>query len=126
MVFKALQNIVAGAFMIVCLWSIVATSQSQKSIDKGDFYVISDCVTPTLESQVGTIGGQIVTPIGQSYTDYGFPQTNVNLQSPITGTVLGKMRSCYLTYGDKSNGETWIYSCFDNNTFTCSVMIKPL
>src|ERR1035437_4359048 len=107
--FRLIKNLFAGAFFLICLWSILATSQLENSITKSGLQVTSDCVSPVLDRSVTTVGGQIVSPAGLSYTDFGFPAATVNLNTDVIGTVNGLTRTCTQTYGNSMSSSQWIF-----------------
>ena len=122
------KNILAAAFLGFTLFSVLATSQLRDD-DKpasGQNYVISDCVTPVLENVVTIANNVVVAPGGVSFTDFGFPSATI--AQTMTGTVGAVQRECTVTYGEGGlNGvkNRWVYSCFDNGTFKCTIYIEP-
>lgn len=115
------RNWLALAFLLFTAWTIIATSSPRSSFSAGTFYIISDCVTPTREEVITLTGGQISAPASTSFTDFGFPQTTVGIGQ----TVSGGARVCYPTYGDDAqNSDDWIFSCYDNGAYMCTILIK--
>jgi hypothetical protein len=113
----------AIGFMLFTAWSILATSKSTYDFLYGTYTLTSDCVQPTLEMRVTTSAGQISDPPATSFTDFGFPNATVTLGSDVNGTVGGRARTCTMTYGDPSGTSNFIYSCFDDGTFACTILI---
>jgi hypothetical protein len=123
---KRSQNLAAIVALVITAWASLATSQRSPSIDNSTLYVISDCVTPTFEQTVRSSGGVLVS--GVDYTQIGFPNSTVHLGQDNNGLynngTTNVSRSCVQTYGDNSAGDgRFIYSCFDNGDYACSVVI---
>ena len=115
------RNWFALAFLLFSAWSVIATSVQRSTFNSGSFYIISDCVTPTLEATITVSSDQIATPPATSFTDFGFPQASVRIGE----TVSGGVRVCHPTYGDDAeNADDWIFSCYDSGAYTCSILIK--
>src|SRR4051794_24395037 len=116
--FNILKNICAGVVYLICLWSILATSQLQKSIDNShNLTVTSDCVNPVTAMTVNTANGSISNPPSTAWTDFGFPAAQVYLGSDVAGVVNGVNRTCTRTYGDTISSDQWIYSCFESDKY---------
>jgi hypothetical protein len=122
--FNGLKNICAAAVYLVCLWSILATSQLQKSIDNSHLMATSDCVTPVMAITITTANGMITSPASTAWTDLGFPASQVFLGSDISGLVNGVNRTCTRTYGDTISSDEWIYSCFEGDKYVCAILIQ--
>lgn len=124
MVFRSLKNLFAGGFLLLCLWSILATSRVDKSLEHGTFKVISDCIIPTLEQSVEVWDGAVISPSGVSFTTFGFPNLTVELGKDNSGTFSGFNRNCTMTYGSVHNGKSWLYSCYDDGAYTCTISLS--
>jgi hypothetical protein len=122
--FKWLKNIFAGAVYLLCLWSILATSQLEKSIDNSHLTATSDCVNPVMAVSITTANGMITSPASTAWTDFGFPAAQVFLGSDISGLVNGVNRTCTRTYGDTVSSDEWIYSCFESDKYICAILIQ--
>lgn len=128
MYFRLIKNLIAGLFLLFTVFSILATSSLKRDQypDAGSHYIISDCVTPTVDATIVISNGTITSPGGASFTDYGFP--TATLAQTVSGTVSGATRECTVTYGEDGDNNVenrWLYSCFDNGTFKCSIFIRP-
>ncbi|MGE0763791.1 MAG: hypothetical protein AB7N80_10980 [Bdellovibrionales bacterium] len=108
-------------FLIVTAWACLATSIAQDNVDEGDFYIVSDCASPTSEGTISVSAGQITAPGGTSYTDFGFPQSTVTLGTANTGVVGGANRSCIDTYSNQN--QSYIFTCSDNGQYACSILL---
>ncbi len=110
--------------LVLTSWALLATSVASETTT-GSFTVTSDCVIPTLAKEVNAVNGTITSPSGVNWTDFGFPQNTVYIGQESNGTVSGEYRSCRPTYGDKeSTINKWLWSCFDNGAYTCSIMVE--
>jgi hypothetical protein len=110
--------------LIVTSWALLATSVPTE-LTTGSYSVTSDCVIPTLAKEVNAVAGVITAPSGTNWTDFGFPQNTVYIGKESNGTVSGEYRSCRPTYGDEvSNTGKWLWSCFDNDAYTCTIMVE--
>jgi hypothetical protein len=125
------KNFFAGCFLLFTLVSVLATSYPRGGDrpSSGQHYIISDCVTPTRDGTVVISGSAIVSPGGVSFTDFGFPVAT--LEQTVSGTVGSATRECTVTYGEggdfgkSKTKDRWLYSCFDNGKFKCSIYIEP-
>lgn len=127
MLFKYLKNIFWGGFLLLTLWSIIATSVGKDSISYSRLNVTSDCVTPTLNRAVTTSSNQVSSPAGVSYTDFGFPLATVNLKEDVSGVVNAKNRVCQNTYGSTDHSaDAWAYTCYDEGTYVCTILLEKL
>ena len=127
MLFKYLKNIFWGGFLLLTLWSIVATSVGKDSISYSRLNVTSDCVTPTLNRTVTTSSNQVSSPAGVSYMDFGFPLATVNLKEDVSGVVNSKSRVCQNTYGSTDDSaDAWAYSCYDDGTYACTILLEKI
>lgn len=125
--FSRCKKLAAAGFFAFTLWSVLATSgfRDDDHPENGSFYIISDCVTPTAENNVIITNNVITSPGGVNLTDFGFPQNT--LSQTMTGTVGAATRECTVTYGESGHNyvdNRWLYSCFDNGTFKCSIYIE--
>ncbi|MGE0527609.1 MAG: hypothetical protein AB7G93_05905 [Bdellovibrionales bacterium] len=119
-----LRDMVSAGALLGTLWAVLATSMPRSSITEGNYYVVSDCVVPTQELAVTTSAGQIVSP-AITYSALGFPGNTVTLGNDVSGTINGRPRTCYHTYGStEDRAQAWVFSCFDDGTYTCSILIK--
>lgn len=119
-----------NSFWVILLlstaWSILATSGPWNDLEYGSYHEASDCVQPPLEHDVVLSAGQITLPGGVSHTDFGFPNATVQQGQVNAGTVGSVYRECRTTY---SSGESptdddnsFVFSCFDNGTYSCSIV----
>ena len=125
-----LKQVFSLAFLGFTAYACLATSQSNTlgPTVQGSFYIVSDCVKPTLEGNIAVANSTIVTPAGQSFLDYGFPQPSITFLAPVNGVLNGLNRSCYVTYGQTDSNRAssrWIFSCFDNGNYACSIYMEP-
>ncbi|NJL25079.1 MAG: hypothetical protein HC902_07830 [Calothrix sp. SM1_5_4] len=97
--------------------------KKEKNIREGSFIVNSDCVSPAREVSVRTLNDQIVSG-ATSYLDFGFPNSVVKLGQDNSGYVGSIQRNCVNTYGD-TEGDAWVFSCFDAGAYSCSILIRP-
>jgi hypothetical protein len=127
MLFKYLKNALWAAFLGMTVWSILATSVAKDNITYGSLNVTSDCVSPTLSRTVTVSSNQVTSPAGVSYTDFGFPQASVSLKNDVVGVVNSKNRVCQNTYGSTdTSADAWAYTCYDDGTYTCTILIEEL
>lgn len=110
----------AGTFVVS-----VATSIKQTSYTYGVFWINSDCVTPSVEEKITVEFAQVTSPSGTTFLDYGLPtETIVSDESDMTGLVDGETRTCKKTFGDfGANGEA-VYTCFERDTYRCTILIR--
>jgi len=121
------KNALAAVFLVFTLFAVLGSSvlRDDETAENGSFYIISDCVTPTMENNVVITNNVITSPGGVNLTDFGFPQNT--LAQTMTGTVGAVSRECTVTYGESGDNyvnNRWLYSCFDNGTFKCSIYIE--
>jgi hypothetical protein len=118
---SSLSNAAALLALLATSWSILATSRAG-GLQPGQYVIKSDC-TPTVSEAIVQISmGRISEPAGQSFTDYGLPSTTLNLTETSTGVIEGVNRSCVKTAGD-DQGSEWVFSCYDDDEFVCSVYL---
>lgn len=108
--------------LVFTAWACLATSILGDSINDGAIYVNSDCTSPASEMSVTVSGGQIIAPGGVSYTDFGFPQSTVTLNAPVSGVVGSATRVCDDTYTD-SDDVHHIFTCKDDGSYACTILI---
>lgn len=122
----ARKNTVWVGILIATSWAILATSGPWNDLEYGSYHEASDCVQPPLEKDVVISAGQITLPGGVSHTDFGFPNATVVEGQVNAGTVGAVYRECRTTYstadGDQSDKSGFIFSCFDNGVYSCSIV----
>lgn len=123
-----LKNCAAAGFLGFTVFSILATSVARDGDApySGNQYIMSDCVTPTRDANITIIGGSISSPGGLTFLDFGFPSTV--LKQTVSGVVGLVNRECTVTYGEDGHNNVenrWLYSCFDNGVYKCSIYIGP-
>lgn len=110
--------------LLFTCWVLIATSTLSDSIE-GSMTLTSDCVLPVLEQTVTATNGVITAPGGVNFTDFGFPLNTVTLGQANSGPVSTFQRECKPTYGDERfNNDEWIWSCFDDGEYTCSIFLR--
>ena len=121
------KNALATVLLLTTLVAVVATSTQQDFNGSGTFEIQSDCVTPARSETITVSAGAVTAPGATSYTDFGFPQTTVSFSTEQSGPVGASLRVCTPTYGSTDqDAEAWIFSCADNGTPRCSILItKP-
>jgi hypothetical protein len=100
--------------------SLSGCGETKKNLDSGNFFITSDCVTPSLSGSVQVFGNRVTS--GDHYLSFGFPTEIVRLGEDNIGVT----RICKNTYGDSNGGEDFIFSCFDRttNTYVCTIHIQ--
>lgn len=125
------KHFLSAVFLLFTLVSVLATSSPRDDDHpkSGSHYIISDCVSPTIDATIVISNSAIISPGGMSFTDFGFPVAT--LAQTVSGTVGGATRECTVTYGesggswDSNTKDRWLFSCFDNGRFKCSIFIEP-
>jgi hypothetical protein len=122
------KDLIAAAMLVATAYFSLATSSPRDAASPttGTYYVISDCTTPPFESVVTVSGSAVIAPVGVSFTDFGFPLSTIS--QSVIGPVAGGTRECTVTYGENGTNhvdDRWLYSCFDNGKFRCSIYSQP-
>lgn len=123
------DNLIALAALLLTAYFSLATSRTKDATSPttGPYYVISDCSTPPTESVVTVVNSSITVPSNVSFTDFGFPLPNI--AQTVSGPVAGAAnRECTVTYGEDGTNyvkNRWLYSCFDDGQFKCSIYVQP-
>jgi hypothetical protein len=120
MVFKKFISIAA---VVLSLIAVVATSQRQYYMDRGDFDVKSDCTVPIIETVITVQNYQVIAPGGLSYLNLGFPTSIVTPGQDSVGVSGGVTRSCRNTYANEVDGD-WVFTCFDNGNLACTIYLR--
>jgi hypothetical protein len=124
MPFKRVGKQTIGILVLLStLWAVLATSQLNEDLSDGTFTIKSDCTSPVSVENITVTANQITDPFGVDYTDFGFPDTTVTVDSDVVGVVGLVTRVCKTTYKDESDSK-FIFSCFDNGAFACTIFIK--
>jgi hypothetical protein len=114
-------------FTLLCLvitaWATLGTSSPTHSIANGSLTIKSDCPGAIKEGQVRAVSGAIIDPGGQTFLDYGFPQSVVSSDESIAGLVGGIERTCTRTVGSNIRGDDSVYSCYEQGQFMCSIYV---
>lgn len=122
------KNLMATVALLATLVGVLATSRRDETIGGSSFYILSDCGNAVQEANVLTNGfPPHVISSGAQWDTFGFP-TGVQLDfvNEVSGVATGGVnRSCAVTYGgQRENADEIIYSCFDNGSFSCSILIR--
>lgn len=123
-----LTNLKSGFTLIVLFmaaYASLATSAGRIGLFEGKLTLSSDCVTPAKIDNVVTVTNfEITDPVATSYTDFGFPESTVGegVDDEEVGPVNGKNRRCSITY--EVYEDVWVYSCFDNGDYACTITIE--
>lgn len=113
-------------FLVATFFVSAATSVSG-GLSSGTFLVSSDCTTPAQEQTVSVLFNEIVSPSGVSFLDFGFPQAQVNEdETDMVGVVGTETRTCRKTFGEliSDSSPDAVYTCFERNTYRCTILIK--
>lgn len=114
--------------LLIAGWAFAATSKltSDGVISFGTYVLSSDCVSPALSDLVIEVSGEeVISPDGDSFTDYGFPTSTVSVTNDNTGPVGSVQRRCTTSYGsDELDDSVWIFSCFDDEAYSCSIVMR--
>ena len=120
-IFRILVFVAAGI-------SFAATSKiTPDGVISYGFYVLSsDCVSPVItDLNIEVDNEAVVSPAGDSFTDYGFPTGSISVIDDNVGPVGSVERRCGTTYGNDDYDDTvWIFTCYDNNEYSCSIVIR--
>ena len=120
-------------FLVFTGLTIAATSMVKDSYTiNGSYFVASDCVSPAVQTTVTATSGTVTAPSGVSFTDFGFPDATISFNTPVTGTSGLATRVCEVGYGEdggddesKTDNNQWLFSCFDNGAYACTIYMKP-
>lgn len=119
------KNYFAVTALLFTLWGVIATSQSTDTVQGSNFTVVTDCAGGVQEVAVSTSAYSIVAPGGVSWSSLGFPLSTVDMVSDVNGTYGAATRSCTITYGRGAvDADEIVYSCSDNGSYACSILIR--
>jgi len=125
MSFKLIVRDVFTLFVLIVTFLVsTATSYHRAHFDTGTFLITSDCVAGNLEETVEVSGFEIINPSTLSFLDFGFPVAIINPDVAMTGVVGSATRTCKRTYGGETPDRDLIFSCYDTNDFSCSILIQ--
>ena len=124
------KNLMTVTSLLLTAYFSLATSKATNDAltapVTGNYYVMSDCSVPANEAVVTASGGTVIAPPGVNFMQFGFPAATLN--RTMTGVVGGLLRECTVTYGEDGSNDVkdrWLYSCFDNGQFKCSIYVQP-
>jgi hypothetical protein len=119
------KNYIAVVALLFTLGGVVATSQSTNTVEGNTFRVVSDCAGALQEIDVTTSAYTVISPGGVSWSSLGFPLSTVDMVNDVNGTYGAATRSCTITYGRGAvDADEIVYSCFDNGSYACSILIN--
>lgn len=119
-----------GTLAILILALSACSSSSTNSIDNATLEVVSDCVTPAVDVTIRTSNGTSIS--GTGFGQLGFPVATIHLGQDNSGLynngLANVTRVCRQTYGaiDTNQNNKYIFSCFDDGAYACSITLISL
>jgi hypothetical protein len=120
------QKIVTFVVLVITFLLSAATSIPHENFNSGTLNVSSDCVSGNLEETVDVSNYTIINPSNLSFLDFGFPVAKISPDNEMSGTVNGALRVCKRILGGKLQDKEMVFSCEDNGTYFCSIVIQAL
>ncbi|MDZ4659983.1 MAG: hypothetical protein SGJ18_00045 [Pseudomonadota bacterium] len=119
MIFKKILSLL---FFIFAAVVSLATSGLNSSSSSGSYFIHSECISPLVEMYI-TVENEVVTsPVMADLSQFGLPGRELN-RGGMTGSIGGAIRSCSYEYSNEELNEH-VISCFEDNVYLCSVLLK--
>jgi len=106
-------------------WASIATSVNGLS-GTSTYELQTDCTTPPQTAVVTVTNGQIISPAGKTFLDFGLPQQNLGTDDFSFGPMGDIVRTCRRSVGDSALAGERVISCFDQGELVCNLYLRKM